>query len=182
MPKTATNPPLYDNVLRITMSKFIQWKYIRPGKSVKSNIIWSNRGEKIAEIGIYISLLDEENMFIELDYKYKGEPRKYRIKIVSIISNLKKGLIYYFVCPHTNKQCRNLYFDNGYFWHRRAIRGMYESQIMSKETRELIRDYRLTFEYEKIYQQLYKKNFKKTYSGNPTKRYIKMSKKLERYI
>ena len=36
------------------------------------------------------------------------------------------------------------------------------------------------FESDSIYEQLYKKNFKKTYAGKPTKRYLKLSEKLER--
>ena len=114
MPKFATFPTLYDSVLKIPMSKLVSWGYLKPDQIISTNMVWSRNGNKTAEIGILVDTT-YENPFIELNYKYNGEPRQYRIRIVSINSNLGKGKIYYFVCPHTNRLCRNLYLISGYF-------------------------------------------------------------------
>ncbi|MEH6405997.1 MAG: hypothetical protein V7767_01830 [Leeuwenhoekiella sp.] len=75
---------------------------------------------------------------MELDYNYKKEPRNYKVNLVSIPSNIGNGKIWYFLCPETNKRCRNLYSIGGYFLHRKAFKGaMYESQKQSKKWRAI---------------------------------------------
>jgi len=181
MPKFPTFPTLYDNVLKIPMSKLVSWGYLKPNRRISSNMVWSIRGEKKSEIDILIDTRSNDNMFIELDYKYKDELRNYRVKIVTINSNLGKGVIFYFVCPHTKRRCRNLYLIGGYFYHQSAFKGcMYQSQTESKKMRGWSKNFGIYFESDKIYEQLYKKNFKKTYAGKPTKKYIKLTQQLER--
>jgi hypothetical protein len=180
MAKFSTFPTLYDNVLQLQMSKLVSFGYLQPDQRIDTNLVWSSGGEKRGEISMMVDTRSE-TPFIELDYKFQDQPRKYRINIVSINSNLGKGLIYYFVCPHTNRRCRTLYSISGYFYHRRAFNGcMYECQTLSKRIRSLTSLYGFAFADDSINEQLYKKNFKKTYAGKPTKRYIKLSKQLER--
>ena len=160
MPKIPTLPTLYNEVLKISMSKLLQWGYIKPGKKIKSNMVWSREGVKNAEIYFYINMLDQDNMFIELNYKFKGEPRKYRIGITSIKSNLDKGMIYYFVCSKTKLRCRNLYCVSGYFLHRTAFNGcMYECQTHSKSMRAFKEQFSYIWLYEKFERQLHKGEF-----------------------
>jgi len=128
---------------------------------------------KTGSIGIYINM-SEVNPYIELDYKYGDEPRKYRIDFVSIPSNLGKGKVWYFLCPETFKRCRILYSVGGYFLHGEAFRGcFYFSQTRSKHYRDIERQYGPMFETERIYNKIYKKHFKKFYAGKPTKKYRK---------
>ncbi len=99
--------------------------------------------------------------------------------LVSIPSNLGKGKVWYFVCPHTNKRCRKLYLISGYFLHREAFNGcMYESQTKSKKWREMERVYGSYFKSDECYEELHKKHFKKFYNGKPTKRYLKLMQKI----
>ncbi len=96
-------------------------------------------------------------------------------------SNLGKGLIWYFLCPETNKRCRKLYSIGGYFLHREAFKGcMYESQTQSKKYRQLDKTLGAYFRTDDLYSQLYQKHFKKTYAGKPTKKYLKLIKQIER--
>jgi len=70
-----------------------------------------------------------EQPYIELDYNYRDKPRNYKVYLTSTPSNLDKGKIWYFLCPHTNKRCRKLYSIGGYFLHREAFKNcMYQSQ------------------------------------------------------
>ena len=121
--------------------------------------------------------MDGENPYLELDYKFGDEPRNYKVSLVSMPSNLGRGLIWYFLCPSTNKRCRKLYSIGGYFLHREAFNGcMYDSQTKSKKWRQMEKVYGAYFDSDKCYEQLYKKHFKKYYKGKPTKRYLKLKK------
>ena len=116
---------------------------------------------------------------IELDYKYSDEPRNYKVRLVSIPSNLGKGLIWYFLCPETNKRCRKLYSIGGYFLHREAFNGcMYETQ--SKKYRQLDKSLGAFFKTDDLYSQLYQKHFKKTYAGKPTKKYLRILEQIQK--
>lgn len=57
---------------------------------------------------------------------------------------------------------------------------MYESQTNSKQYRFLDKVYGNEFKVDNIYEEIYSKNFKKTYNGKPTKRYLKLIKKLKK--
>ena len=117
--------------------------------------------------------------YLELDYSYGDEPRNYRVPLVSVPSNLGKGKVWYFLCPHTQKRCRKLYLIGGYFLHREAFKGvMYEKQTYSANNRRLCRLFEQIYS-NKAYDELHSKYFKRYYAGKPTKRYLRLMKKIE---
>src|SRR5690606_22140593 len=119
--------------------------------------------------------------YAELDYKYRDEPRNYKVRLVFVPSNLGKGRIWYFLCPHTGKRCRKLYSIGGYFLHREAFNGcMYESQTQSKKYRQLDKTLGAYFKTDDLYSQLYQKYFKKTYAGKPTKKYLRIMEQIRK--
>jgi len=137
MPKPYTFPTLYDEVLRINISKLKEWNYLNPDQFKSGTITWSINGEKTASISITVNTYSKQP-YIELDYKRNDKPRKYKVSLVSIPSNLGKGKIWYFLCPQTFKRCRKLYSISGYFLHREAFKGcMYDSQTKSKRWRQM---------------------------------------------
>ena len=161
MPKQHTFPTLYDEVLQISITKLKEWEYLNPEQRKNGTITWSRNGNTTGSISIRVNTLSEQP-FIELDYKYRDEPRNYKIQLVSVPSNLGKGLIWYFLCPQTNKRCRKMYSIGGYFLHREAFQGcMYESQTHSKYYRNLDKTLGVYFRTDRLYEQLYKKHFKK---------------------
>ena len=180
MPKQYTFPSLYDECKTLSIAFLKQYGYLEPD-SIKSGLVhWSRNGERYASIGIAVNTF-AERPYLELDYKCNGEPIKYKVYLVSVSSNIGKGKVWYFVCPNTGKRCRKLYMINTYFLHRSAFRGaMYEQQTYSKNARQQIKVYRRYFETDIIYDQIYSKHFKKQYAGKPTKRYLKLLKKLKR--
>lgn len=100
--------------------------------------------------------------------------------LVSVPSNLGKGLIWYFLCPNTYKQCRKLYQIGGYFLHREAFSGcFYESQVHSKYYRNMDKTLGAYFKTDKLYSELYSKHFTKHYKGKPTKKYLKLKKQIQ---
>lgn len=180
MPKYPTYPVLFDNVLQLNISKLKEWGYLNIGKVKSGTVTWSNNGNKTGSISVMVNTRCEQP-FIELDYSYGQKPRKYKITMVTIPSNLSTGKIWYFLCPKTLKKCRKLYSVDGYFLHRNAFNGcMYESQIQSKYYKLLDKTYGASFKLENLYEQIHKKHFKKFYSGLPTKRYLKLSKMIAR--
>lgn len=180
MPKPHTFPTLYNEALQIHISNLKEWEYLNPEQIKSGTVNWSRNGNQTGSISIKVNTHSEQP-YIELDYKYKDEPRNYKVRLVSIPSNLGKGLIWYFLCPHTKKRCRKLYSIGGYFLHREAFNGcMYETQTQSKKYRQLDKTLGAYFEIDNLYEELYKKNFKKTYAGKPTKRYLRIMEQIQK--
>lgn len=133
MPKQYTFPSLFDDALQIHISKLKNWGYLDVNKIKEGAIKWSRNGNKRGSISIKVNTMSQQP-FVELDYKHNEEPYRYKVYLVSVPSNLEKGVIWCFLCPQTNKRCRNLYLINGRFLHREAFKiSMYESQTQSKK-------------------------------------------------
>lgn len=180
MPKTITLPSLYDEALQMSISKLKDLGYLTPAAITKGILNWSSNGVKIGSISIQVNTLCK-TPYIELDYKYKSEERKYQVRLVSVPSNLGKGHNWYFLCPQTNKRCRKLYSIGGYFFHRDAFDGcMYESQTYSKSYRQLNQSLGAYFRTDELYNKLSQKHFKKKYAGKPTKRYVRIMKQIKK--
>ena len=140
---------------------------------------WSRNGSVHSTVNIEVTYTDYET-YIIFDYKCNGEPKRYKVNLVSKVSNLGKGLIWFFVCPSTGKLCRKLYLINGYFLHRTADSSlMYSKQLESKKNRELLKLFEKVFIPDEVYSQRYKKYFKTHYKGKPTKKYVKYQKKID---
>jgi len=180
MPKPYTLPTLYNEALQINISKLKGWGYLSPGQIKSGTITWNRNGNKTGSISITANTQSEQP-YIELNYRYNNEPRKYKVYLTSTHSNLNLGEIWYFVCPQTKKRCRKLYSIGGYFLHREAFNGcMYKKQTQSKKFRQLDKILELYFRTDQLFKQLYKKHFKKQYAGKPTKRYLRIMEQIHK--
>lgn len=180
MAKFPTFPPLYDEVLQISIKKLKEFGYLKKN-CVNSGVLnWSWHGQNKSSISIRVNTFAEPH-HIELDYNTNGEPRNYKVRLITVPSNLGKGEVWYFLCPHTQKKCRKLYLIGGYFLHRKAFTGcMYESQTVSKYYRFLNNTFGAYFKTEKLYDEMYAKHFTKYYKGKPTKKYLRILEQLKR--
>ena len=180
MPKPHTFPTLYDEVKTVSIFFLAKHGYLKSNQLKAGSIHWSRNGEKTGSISIRVCTYFE-NPYIEFDYKCNQQPIKYKVQLVSALSNLGKGFVWYFVCPKTNKRCRKLYLADTYFYHRSAFRGcMYEKQTQSKKSRYLNKTLGVYFRTDQLIEQLYKKHFKKQYAGKPTKKYLKLTQQIEK--
>jgi hypothetical protein len=180
MPKPHTFPTLYNEVKTVSISFLIKNNYLKPNQWQSGTITWSSNGNKTGSISIQVNT-QSESPYLLLDYKYNEAPISYTVQLVSALSNLGKGVVWFFICPLTGKRCRKLYLADTYFYHRSAFRGcMYEKQTQSKKSRYLDKTLGLYFQTDQLYKQLYKKHFKKQYSGKPTKKYLKLTQQIKR--
>ena len=180
MPKPHTFPTLYNEALQIHISKLKCWGYLDPEQIKSGKLNWIRNGNPTGSISIRVNTHSEQP-YIELDYKYRDEPRNYKVNLTSTPSNLNRGEIWYFICPQTKKRCRKLYSIGGYFLHREAFNGcMYETQTQSKKYRQLDKTLGVYFKSDNLYSEMYKKNFKKTYAGKPTKRYLRIMEQIQK--
>ncbi len=180
MPKPYTFPTLYNEALQISITKLKEWKYLNPEQNKSGIITWNRNGSQTGSILISVNTHSKQP-YIELDYTYRDEPRNYKIRLVSMLSNLGKGIIWYFLCPKTYKRCRKLYSISGYFLHREAFNGcMYETQTQSKKYRQLDKTLGAYFKIDDLYSQLYQKYFKRTYAGKPTKKYLRIMEQIQK--
>lgn len=171
-------PIIYDGLRTITISFLKTHKYLEPGSFKGGSINWSQNGLPTGNIDIIVSTV-EESSYMELIYMADGTPINYRVKLVSVPSNLGFGLIRYFLCPVTGKRCRKLYLIGNYFSHRSACDGLYEKQTKSKSGRELYKFFSF-LDTDQHYEKLHRKHLKKTYAGKPTRKYIQISNKIKK--
>ena len=178
MPKPYTFPTLLDEVKTVSISKLKEWKYLESDSFKSGTITWSRAGEQTGSISIYSSMREEP--YIRLDYRANNEPVDYKVRLVSVPSNLGRGKIWYFVCPVTGKRCRKLYGVGKYFLHRDAYpNAMYECQTYSKRGRMIDKVCKIMYGSDELYEELYSKHFKTHYAGKPTKRYRQILNELE---
>ena len=180
MPKPHTFPTLYDEVKTVSIFFLTKHGYLKSNQLKAGSIHWSRNGENLGSISIKVCTYSE-SPYLEFDYKCNKAPINYRAKLVSAPSNLGKGVVWYFICPKTGKRCRKLYLADTFFYHRSAFNGcMYEKQTQSKKSRYLDKTLGEYFRTDQLFEQLYKKNFKKTYAGKPTKKYLKLTQQIQR--
>nr|WKN35053.1 hypothetical protein K4G66_21995 [Tunicatimonas sp. TK19036] len=179
MPRISTIPTLYNDARTVSISDLKKWGYLEPESYKSGTIKWSSRGEIRARIGIAV-YMGMSKKYLELDYTYGGEAVKYKVPIVSVESNLGKGKVLYFLCPATQKRCRKLYGLGKHFLHRSAFNAIYESQTYSRNNRALSHMAEIAFGSDKLYDELYSKYFKRFYAGKPTKRYLRLKKKIQK--
>jgi hypothetical protein len=180
MAKSPTFPTLYNEALQIDISNLKGWGYLDLEQIKSGTLNWSKYGNPTGSISIKVNT-HKEQPYIELDYKFRDEPRNYKVYLTSTPSNLNRGEIWYFICPQTKKRCRKLYSIGGYFLHREAFNGcMYETQTQSKKYRQLDKTLGAYFKSDNLYSELYKKNFKKSYAGKPTKKYLRIMEQIQK--
>jgi len=172
MARYSSYPTLYDDVHTVSITKLKEWDYLKLNQIKTGCMSWSTNGNKTGSIGIEVNT---EEMYVRLFYTYqKTEKVDYKIRLVKIPSNLGRGELWYFVCPHTNKRCRKIYSIGNRFLHREAFIGcMYESQTVSKNGRFLDKYFSNFTKLENMEKRIYSKHSKSIYRGEATKHYKK---------
>jgi hypothetical protein len=179
MPRMSMFPNTVEDCLTYNIKSLVDKGYLSVYSAFDCTSTWSRNGSEFAKVSYQI-FNSEDEAYIIFDYLFNNEPRKYRVDLVSKVSNLGKGKIYFFECIKTGKLCRKLYMKNGYFVHRTAYNNlMYSNQIESKKNRDLLRIFDKAFLKDEVYETRFKKYFKTHYKGKPTKRFLKTQRKID---
>jgi hypothetical protein len=176
MAKLPTSPTLYDEAKRISISSLKQWGYLEGCSYKQGTITWSRGDTQTGSIQIAVNMLGA-NPYLELSYSINDGPVNYRVPLVQVPSNLGKGSVWYFLCPHTEKRCRILYLVGTRFLHREAVRGaMYERQTYSKKWR----GFKTVLDAMDFDEVLSQRHFRTHYKDKPTKRFKRLLERQER--
>lgn len=179
MPKPTSCPVLIDQCKNVSISFLKQHGYLNKNKGKSGVITWSNQYEKTGSISIFTDI-DNEDGYLELDYKSGQKSINYKVRLATIQSNLGKGVIWYFICSQTGKRCKKLHLVDGYFYHRSAFSGwMYDKQTESKKNRfsgKLFDKWQAAYNASK---EIRRKHFKKQYNGKPTRLYLKYLQQID---
>ncbi|WP_040006435.1 hypothetical protein [Fibrisoma limi] len=167
----------YDDLKKLTLADLKRLGLMVPQHQASSTIKWTRRGETTGEISVLVSLFKTSG-YVEFDYTYnRQEQMNYRVQLVQLPSNLRKGHVWYFICPLTGERCRTLYQAGKYFASRKTLKGtLYESQTYSKQYRWYDKTFGPTFKAERAYNELLKPYAKTHYRGKPTPKAKKVMK------
>lgn len=181
MGRWSTGAQTCEGSLRIELSYLLKSKLIEKGKHKLCSFSWSN-GSSIGLTSKYIG----EDKWIQLSYcstdRNTGEKTNYDYKIylTTVLSNLGKGEVLYFICPVSGKKCRVLYKAYGYdrWKSREAYRNrlFYKSQLSSKMNYPNDRYWAITRKLEKIMDE---KHLTPMYNGERTRKFKRIEKMRE---
>src|SRR3712207_4691847 len=102
MPKFPSFPTLYDDCKTLSITFLKKYGYLDPGTWKTGTVSWSRNGEVVSSIGIGVCMFGEQP-YLEFNYKCRDNPINYRVNLVSLPSNIGRGLVWYFLCPSTAK-------------------------------------------------------------------------------
>lgn len=178
MGRYATFPTTVEDLRVLNLRFLIDNNYLQLNSFQSGVVSWkSNAGN--SSISAFTNM-SEKSGVLTLEYTLNSDRKiNYQIKLISKTSNLGVGLVWFFLCPFTGRYCRKLHLINGYFQHRTANPYiMYEKQIEPKIWRIWNKQFASEIN-EHLYFELYRKYFKRYYKGKITKRFARLSKKLE---
>lgn len=178
MARFSNYPTLYDECNTVSISFLKQHQYLTPGTYKSGCINWSINGKSRGSISIAVNTFADQP-YLELNYKIHDKPINYKVNLITVTSNIGKGVVWFFICPVTGKRCRKLYLVGTYFLHREAFTGcMYDKQKQSKKWRNFDALFGSLFTVDDAYEKIDSKYFKTHYAGKPTKRYQRLMKKI----
>jgi len=180
MGRWSNFPDEVEGLKCITIADLKKLGYLKSNISMNRNLFWTNNnGERTSSITVIINTTETKGS-ITFDYTYNQSHKiNYTVQLITRLSNLGNGLLWFFVCPSTFKVCRKLHLNSGYFLHRTAFKDVYyEKQLQSKKWRSWEKTFGSYMD-DRLYEQLYKKHFKKFYNGKPTKKYLQIMKKIK---
>lgn len=164
--------------IRIELSYLIKMGMIRKGFKLSTSLSWNNNHSIQIETSYGI---EAENyirlIYILTDREGNKKNYDYKVRLVTVASNLRKGEILYFSCPVTSNKCRVLYrcYRSDIWKSRDAYQNRiyYKSQISSKTDNWNDKYWNCEEEIEKLLTNYRKQS---VYRGKPTKRALKIQK------
>ena len=159
---------LFENCKTISVYDLMKTGVLVSGKEADLIILFGSYDGEQAEVQMHINAVNT-HPFISLMYILDGWQKNYRINLVSGPFRQNCEPQWYFICPLTGIRCRKLYFSDGYFSHRKAIKGAYSRQIETRTVRKSIIQVEKICALGKMLEKVNAPWFRKTYAGKPTR-------------
>lgn len=175
-----TDKEILQNLPFLSISRLMEWGYLKKDNISSFTVKWHHNLGWFESKAIDINLFTYKDPHLVLRYNYGDKPVIYKVNLVPCTSNLGFGLVWYFICPKTNKRCRKLHLKDGYFYHRSAFKNVcYISESCSGEWRDKQKNMLKYKRMEKGFDLIYSKHAKTHYKGQPTKNYLKALRWIE---
>lgn len=172
MPASATSPIIISELMSISIGMLREKNLLNRKGTLKGDLNWINSFTKVKTGTISFEICTQvENPYIVISYSTGRQDFEYSIPLVKVLSNLRKGYIWYFDVE--NKKCSKLYMLNDQFETRQkvlAAGAIYTNQLISKGFRNINTERDLVRRLFKITLQEIKPHFLSTYRGTITKR------------
>lgn len=175
MPKPNTNPVIFENLVRLRLSSIKKQGYLKAYQWISGHFWVKGLGLVLLEVNLcsnapYITFTDHR----------KDKPIQQKINLISVPSNLGKGVVWLMVCPVTGKYCRVLYYANDQLVHRSSLAGFYKQQTQSKQSRALSQTVKILIDADFAQRELTSSQVLGSYANKPTKKYLQLQKQIAR--
>lgn len=139
MGRISTGVPRIEHHLCISLRFLIDRGYIKSGQGIKGVITWMWGSKVNGSAGLTV-FTEKDRGVLKISYTQNEVKKEKIIQMRAEPSNLGKGQVWYFICPHTAKRCRKLYMVGDQFGSRHLFGNMaaYNSQVRSKYERDLV--------------------------------------------
>ena len=169
---------LFDSCKTISIYDLMKTGCLIPDTEADITLSLEPCDEQPGAVSLHVNT-NQDQPYINLRYTYGELNKNYNINLVSEPFRLNNSLLWYFVCPITGMRCRKLYFSDGYFQHRKAIKGVYHKQTIGPHSRKYITH---AGNIQKLGEMLDKVTahwFRKTYAGKPTSAYSRIIREIQ---
>jgi len=167
-----------DGTISVNITALRKSGYLQTNTQVSGAI---NYTSNTTNITTRVEVQSESDEYLTLKYEWKGEEVTQRIGIVKRPSNLKRGSLYFFVCPYTSKYVRNLYLPEGVTQFASNYAFIppiyYPSQTHSKQYKPVGQ----CFHIEDLLNELTNTRTQTHYKGKETKRYKRIKELINKY-
>jgi hypothetical protein len=180
MPKPPTDPPIINNLLNISIRRLRQRGLLHRDGPTEAELNWANAFTKEVTHSIGIVVFTRtSNPYISLNYSIGKEDYNFSIPMVKVLSNLRKGHVWYFLCPKTNRKCSKLFLLDSDFVSRKAVLeagGVYQCNLRQMRYRTMQNENKRIMRLIETIKEPLKPYFMGEYNGRPTKRQLRINR------
>jgi hypothetical protein len=191
MGRNTTTAQSVESACKLDLRIMLKDGSIQKDMHLGGTISWKYGGEISFESKLYENEKYVRVMYSTTDRKGNKVEYDYKIKIVSVPSNLKKGAILYFECPTTGRRARVLCsaYGNDVFVHREYYKEVYGRRLFydSQRTSKAWYNNTMYFNYKKRVESFEKfmltfKQWKRTYRGKETRHFKRLRELKEKKL
>lgn len=191
MGRNTTMAQSVESVCKLDLRIMLKDDSIQRNRHIGGSMSWERGGSISFESKLYENEKYLRVMYTTTDRYGIAENYDYKIQLVSVPSNLKKGTVLYFKCPRTGKRARVLYsaYGNDLFLHRdyykdhHGKRLFYNSQTTSKDwyNNTMYFNYKRQVAAYENYLHTFKQ-WRRTYGGKETKHFKRLRQLKEKML